>query len=141
MKTLITALLILSASAFANNRDLDATEALTSFLPIQVYYGNTPNNQFCRVSIRPNAQGILITAQDANNEASRIVPFGSTYRWNPGNRSFLSSSFVNVREGRIENVFRTIAVENNTQYIVVSTRLESSNRENREDKVECIVNL
>jgi hypothetical protein len=65
---------------------------------------------------------------------------GATYRWKPGQRSFLASTFTTTLNGSKENVFRTIAVSTNTQYVVVADLIED-NRNRVETKVECIIDL
>jgi hypothetical protein len=138
MKTLIAALLLVSASAFAY--ELDATEALLQTLPAGEYYGITPQGDDCSVAVR-NLYGKVAVVATANGLTKRSEVYsGATYRWKPGQRSFLATSLTTTLSGSTENIFRTIAVSTNTQYVVVADHV-INNRDSYETKVECVINL
>lgn len=138
MKTLIAALLLVSASAFA--QDLTSTEALLRTIPAGEYRGTTPQGGYCEVAIRDLFGKVAVVAADESNTKRNEVHSGSAYRWNPANRSFLSSIYTTTLNGSTENIFRTIAVTENTQYVVVAD-LNRNGREVSESKVECVINL
>lgn len=138
MKTLIAALLLVSASAFAQN--LTSTEALLRTIPAGEYRGQTPEGGYCEVAIRNLFGKVAVVAtNDSITKRSEVLE-GSNYRWNPANRSFLSSVYTTTLSGSTENVFRTIAVTQNTQYVVVAD-IFTNNRDVSESKVECVINL
>lgn len=138
MKTLIAALMLVSASAFA--QELDATVALLSTVRAGEYTGITPQGDDCSVGIRDLSSKVAIVAS-ANGLTKRSEVYsGATYRWKPGQRSFLASTFTTTLNGSKENVFRTIAVSTNTQYVVVADVIVDG-RYSEETKVECIINL
>ncbi len=138
MKLLIAALVLVSASAFA--QDLTSTEALLRTIPAGEYRGETPEGGYCEVAVRNLFEKVAVVASNEFITKRNEVLSGANYRWNPGNRSFLSSVYTTTLNGSIENVFRTIAVTENTQYVVVAD-LFTNGRESSESKVECIINL
>ena len=138
MKTFISALLLLSAPLFA--QDLDATEALLSTLSEGKYSGLTPENKPCNVEIKDLQDKVIITAKANGIIKKSVVSSGAIYRWNPGQRSFLATTIDRSDDVIVENIFRTIAVKNTTQYIVVSD-LVHSGRNSQESLVECVVDL
>ena len=141
MKTVFAlALMIVSMSVSA--QELEATAALSQVLPVGHYSGVTPEGGECAVSITRTREGITTSATAEGVVLSRTVSNGSMYRWNPGTRYFLSSETTYSRNGvsSVEEVFRTLAVDTLTQYVVVA-RVIVDNRNTREDKIECVVNL
>lgn len=138
MKTLLLAALIVSTTAFAT--ELDATEALLQTVSAGQYTGITPQGSDCEVSIRNLSNRVAIVASADGVTKRSEVYSGATYRWKPGQRSFLASTFTTTLNGSKENVFRTIAVSTNTQYVVVADLVED-NRNRVETKVECIIDL
>lgn len=138
MKFLIAALMLVSVSAFA--QDLDATEALLQTVSAGEYSGITPAGDDCSVSIRNLSNKVAVVAT-ANGLTKRSeVVSGATYRWRPGQRSFLASTLTTTLNGSKENIFRTIAVSTNTQYVVVADLIVDG-RSSVETKVECVINL
>ncbi len=127
MKHLLAALLFVCSSAFA--QELDATKAALETLPPGAYVGTTPQGDDCQVKVNSDEHGVAIVASAGNTMVSRVVLPGSTYRFNPAQRLFLSADAN-------ENVFRTLAVETETQYVVVTRK-----RNGQEVQVECVVNL
>ncbi len=138
MKTLIAALFLVSASAFAQN--LTATEALLRVIGPGFYEGKTPAGNYCEVTVKNLYGSVIVVAADENQGRKSEVLSTSQYRSNPGNRSFLSTVFTTTLTGSTENIFRTIAVTESTQYVVVAD-VVVNNRERYERKVECIINL
>lgn len=138
MKTLIAALLLVSSSAFA--QELDSTDALLTILPAGEYSGVTPEGRNCAVSVRDLSSKVAVVASTDQLTKRSEVLSGAVYRWNPGTRSFLATVFTTTLTGSTENILRTIAVTQNTQYVVVADRLVS-NRSANESKVECVINL
>jgi hypothetical protein len=138
MKTMLLAALIVSTSAFAT--ELDATDALLQTVAAGQYTGITPQGSDCEVSIRNLSNRVAIVASAEGVTKRSEVYSGATYRWKPGQRSFLASTFTTTLNGSKENVFRTIAVSTNTQYVVVADLIED-NRNRVETKVECIIDL
>lgn len=139
MKIALLTCLLISSSTFAQN--LDVTEALLSIFPAGKYVGTSPSGENCDVTIAKTGFGISVTASTQKTVVIRNIFHGTTYRWNPANRSFLSSDLTSIPGGKHESTFRTIAVENDTQYVVVSDRLDSSHTGHNEFKVECVVDL
>ena len=138
VKTLIAAFLIMSSSAFAN--ELDATEALLSTLPAGVYTGITPHGDDCEISVRTLSDKVAVVATTATLTKRSEVVRGAVYRWNPGNRSYLATTFTTTLRGSTENILRTIAVSQSTQYVVVADRVVND-RNASETKIECVINL
>lgn len=108
--------------------ELEATEALNSILDLRTYSG-----EGCLISFSRNSKGIIVTAIKDGETATRTILKGSVYHWNPANRSFLSSEYVTTARGQDEKVFRTIAITETTQYMVVA--------ESAEKTIECEVTL
>lgn len=135
----MAALLIVSGSAFAQY--LDATEALLSTLPAGNYSGVTPEGKSCAVSVRNLSNRIAVVASTGSLTTRSEVYVGATYRWMPGKREFLASVLTTTLTDKRENFVRTIAVEDNTQYVAVGDIITSSERGTRESVVECVVNL
>lgn len=122
MKTLFMALALLSTSVFA--QELDATEVLTSILPLGIHQGTNPEGKDCIVSVRTSGRGVVVSASSQGQSFKREVESGSIYRIN-GARYFLSSDK--------NSTLMTRAVSEDTQYVVVA---DSSDK-----RVECIVDL
>ncbi|WP_408096272.1 hypothetical protein ACJVC5_14630 [Peredibacter sp. HCB2-198] len=136
MKMLLIALALVSGSAFA--QEMDATEALTSVLPVGNYSGRFANER-CSVTVREEANGVRVSATNGRYTRSRLVEFGSVYRlW--GTTQFLSSTSYSTNDGFNENLVRTRADVTGKQYVVVADRVVVMN-EQFEHKVECIVNF
>lgn len=138
MKTLIAALLLVTSSAFAY--ELDATEALLQTVAAGEYTGITPAGDDCSVAVRNLSSKVAVVAT-ANGITKRSEVYsGAAYRWKPGQRSFLATTLTTTLNGSKENIFRTIAVSTNTQYVVVADLIVDG-RSSEETKVECIINL
>ena len=139
MKTLFFALLSLSLSVSAS--EIDVTEALTQSLPLGTYSGESLKTHGpCQLTLKKSSRGILVLVSADHMKLTREIEFGSAYRWRPGTRELLSSERAATNDGMSESVFRTIAVKENTQYVVVSKR-EVTNRDSFEVKIECVINL
>lgn len=138
MKTLIAAFLLVSSSAFA--QELDATDALLTTLPAKEYRGITPDGDDCQVAVRDLSSKVAIVATAGNLTRRAEVYSGAVYRWQPGQRFFLATNLTTTLNGSKENVFRTIAVTSNTQYVIVADEV-INNREREVVKVECIIDL
>ncbi len=136
------ALALLALSSLAHAVELDATEALLSTLTPGVYTGLTPREQTaCSIEIQKTAQGVLVIGRARGEEVSRSVGYGTAYRFNPGQRLFLSSDNFYREDVSEEVVFRTIAVEEKTQYAVVS-HFRTIGRDRVFNKqVECVIDL
>jgi hypothetical protein len=140
MKSIVIALTLVCSSAFA--QELDATEALARVLPVGQYSGTSPEGVACSVSVKQTESALSVSASMDHVTISRKVKTGSSYRWNLGTRNFLSldKTFSSDGVSSVEEVLRTLAVEINTQYVVVA-RVIVNDRDVREDKVECVINL
>ncbi len=136
------ALALFFVATHVSAQSLEATVALKQVLGPGHYTGVTPEGVDCAFNLSTNASGLTATAMSEGQVISRHIDVGSIYRWNPGTRYFLSSERVYSRDGinSVETVFRTLAVEEMTQYVVVA-RVIVRNTEVREDKVECIIDL
>ncbi len=133
MKFVLFALLLAAAPAMA--QELDATEAAVRSLAVGSYQGQTPvEGDDCSVTVSRDSRGVTVLAQTGELSVSYLVKTGSVYRWRPGQRSFLSSFYSSSTE--TEQVYRTLAVGEDSQYVVV----DRSERE-EELKVECVVSL
>lgn len=138
MKTLLGAVLLISSVSYA--QEFDATDALLRILPAREYSGRTSSGDFCQVSVRNLTNKIAVTVS-ANGASKRAeVSRGAVYHSNPGNRSFLATVLTTTLTGSRENILKTIAVTETTQYVVASD-LVINNRQTSEQFVECIVNL
>ncbi|WPU63223.1 hypothetical protein [Peredibacter starrii] len=136
MKLLVTALVLLSSTAFAQVPD--ATDVLTAILPVGSYSGSY-NNQPCKVSVKKTANGIQVTASNNSLVRVREVARGTVYFARlPGH--FLSTEKLSTNDGTRENILRTIPVTENQQYVVVADHF-IVNHINYELAVECVVNL
>lgn len=138
MKTLIAALMLTSVSAFAT--ELDATDALLNTLPLGSYTGQTERGEACSVKVSERSSGILVSVSSKGQTKSHETKIGSGYRWQPGQRLFFNSEITRARNSSTENFVRTIAVTENTQYVVAGS-LYRSTTGNSESVIECIVNL
>jgi hypothetical protein len=130
MKAFITGLMLLSSSAFATS--YSANEALLKVLPAGEYTGSTEGEKNpCLVTVEDNKDSVLITASANGRTKKSLILDNGIYNWNPGQRYFLHTS----RQSGTENIFRTIAVTESTQYIVVA------DRRTNESKIECVIKL
>lgn len=138
MKLLTAFLLAFSLNAFS--QELDATEALLSTISAGEYSGKSTKGNACSVKVvKLSGKVAVIVAADGLINRSEVME-GAVYRWNPGNRSFLASVFTTTLTGSRENVLRTIAVTQNTQYVVVADVI-IENRDVTERAAECVINL
>lgn len=138
MKTLIGTLLLISSVSYA--QDFDATDALLRVLPARDYSGRTSDGDLCQVSVR-NLSNRIAVIVSSNGQTKRGEVFrGATYRWNPANRSFLASALTTTLDGSRENIVKTIAVTDASQYVVVSD-VVTDDRNTSESLLECIVSL
>lgn len=138
MKFLAALCLLVSVAAQANY--LDATVALKEVLPVGVYSGADLDGERCSVEVMNTAGGVNVTVFGQGRELNRVVPFSSVFRWQPGKREFLSTSIVRTGVNSDEDVLRTVAVEEDTQYVVVA-KIATRNRDVMETSLECVVNL
>lgn len=138
MKILIAALMLTSVSAFAT--ELDATDALLNTLPIGTYSGQNDNGENCAVKVSEHSNGIVVSVSAAGQTKSHETKIGSGYHWRPGQRLFYNSFITRTSNSSTENFVRTIAVTENTQYVVAGS-LYRSTTGNSESVIECVVNL
>ena len=136
MKTLLVALTLISSSVFA--QAWDATEALTSVLPVGTYQGSYQGKK-CSVTARLSDRGILVSATSGSITRQREVERGSSYRLQPAKR-FLSSSSTSTNDGFNENILRTALVSDTQLYVVVADRVVVQ-RDQFEHVVECVINF
>lgn len=142
MKSFLALLLIISGSSFASKPDAqDATLALLSVLPAGDYRGITLIKTPCEISVRKLSDRVAVVATDHDFTKRSEVHSGAGYRFKPAKREFLSSILTTTLTDKRENFVRTIAVTENTQYIVVGDIISSSARDKHESIIECIVNL
>jgi hypothetical protein len=127
---LFVALMLCSFSVFA--AEIDATAAAQQVLPPAIYDGVDAQGEECRVAVSADDHGLVVVATAGQTSVSRSILKGSTYRFNPAQRLFLSSDKLEDRE----SVLRTLAVEAKTQYVVVAR-----SRNGIEQRVECVVDL
>jgi hypothetical protein len=139
VKSLLALFFVFSGSTFAS--DLDATDALLSTLPAGEYSGFTLKKLPCSVSVRVLSNRVAVVATDSDLTKRSEVYNGAVYRLKPGKREFLASVLTTTLTDKRENFVRTIAVTENTQYVVVGDIISSSARDKQESVVECIVNL
>lgn len=138
MKALLGALLLMSSFSYA--REYDANDAFLSIMRAGDYSGRTSSGSYCQVSVR-NLSSKIAVVVSANGTSKRSeVSRGATYHANFANRSFLATTLTTTLTGSRENILRTIAVTDATQYVVVSD-VTIDNRNTSESFVECIVNL
>lgn len=138
MKFFAAMVLLVSFAAQANY--LDATVALKEVLPVGVYSGEDLDGESCSVEVMNTAGGVNVTVFGQGRELNRVVPFSSVFRWQPGTREFLSTSITRNGVNSDEDVLRTIAVKENTQYVIVA-KIATRNRDVMETSLECVVNL
>ncbi len=139
MQALIV-LVLAMATAIAS--EYDATRAMTEVLHVGYYTGTTKDGRVCAVSISRQESGVMASVIiDGVGEMNRVVKNGTYYRWQPNQRYFLSSEYFQNGRNRVEETFRTIAVDQFRQYVVIARRLETTERNEREDARECIINL
>lgn len=138
MRLLAALFLAFSFNTFA--QELDATEALLSTIPAGEYSGKSTKGNACSVKVvQLSGKVAVVVSADGMVNRSEVME-GAVYRWNPGNRSFLASVFTTTLTGSRENILRTIAVTENTQYVVVAD-LIIENRDVTEKAAECVINL
>ncbi len=138
MKVLFVLLMLVSGHAFS--QELDATEALLSTINVGEYSGKNPRGGECSVRVVALSGKVAVTVYSDGLTGRSEVEEGAVYRWNPGNRSFLASVFTTTLTGSRENIIRTLAVTENTQYVVVADVI-IENRDVTEKAVECVINL
>lgn len=138
MKVLASALFFVSLAAQANY--LDATVALKEVLPVGTYSGVDLDDERCSVDVMDTAGGVNVTVYGKGKVLNRVVPFSSVFRWQPGKREFLSTSISRNGVNSDEDVLRTVAVEENTQYVIVA-KIATRNRDVLETSLECVVDL
>ncbi|WP_408096273.1 hypothetical protein ACJVC5_14635 [Peredibacter sp. HCB2-198] len=136
MKLLVTALVLLSSTAFAQIPD--ATDVLTAILPVGSYSGSY-NNRPCKVSVKKTANGVQVTASNDSLVRVREVARGSVY-FARRQGQFLSTEKFATNDGTRENILRTTPVTETQQYVVVADHF-IANRNNYEMAVECVVDL
>ena len=135
MKLLLAALLFTSFSVLA--QELDATAAALNTLPVGNYSGVTAtDDQACSVAVSKSTTAVTVTASAGSVSAAYQVKKGTAYRWRPGTRAFLSSYIVEAGGEDYEQVYRTLAVSEDSLYVVIDRPSR-----NVERKVECIINL
>lgn len=138
----ILALALLALTSLAQARELDATEALRRTLAPGVYEGVTPQaKQACTIFVMKVVDGLSVIAQTGDQRVVRRVNYGSVYRWNPGQRLFLSSLTQVAGDAREESVFRTLAINDHTQYAVVSVVRSINRTVTSKNEIECEINL
>lgn len=136
MKSILVALALISSSTFAIAPD--ATEVLTSIIPVGEYTG-AYNGQDCSVSVENSANGIVVRATKRGLIRMREVTRGSVY-YAPRMGEFLSTQKFSTNFGSRENILRTTPVSETQQYIVVAD-VAIGARDIQELKVECVINL
>ena len=138
----LLALALLAFTSLAQAGELDATEAMVRTLPPGIYTGFTPqSSEACSIEVRQIPQGILVIALKAQEQVTRSVGYGTVYRWNPGQRLFLSSDHFSREDVSEEVAFRTIAIDEDTQFAVVShTRTMGRDRVFKQE-IACEVKL
>lgn len=142
MKSLLALLFIVSGSSFASSSDTqDATAALLSILPAGEYRGITLMKTPCEISVRKLSDRVAVVATDHDFTKRSEVYTGAGHRFKPGKREFFASVLTTTLTDKRENFVRTLAVTENTQYVVVGDIISSSARDKRESIIECIVNL
>jgi hypothetical protein len=135
------AFILLLVSTHVSAQSLEATEALSRVISPGVYSGTTPDGNDCELKLLRTSNGMSAIVSTQGLDMVRVINFGSGYRWNPANRSFLSSEVIRTgSNSQVESVFRTIAVEADTQYVVVAY-VFTDNRDTREEKFECVIDL
>jgi hypothetical protein len=135
------ALLLVLTAALAHANYLDATVALKEVLPVGSYAGLTEDDAICTVIVADVANGVKVTVKSEGESLNRVVPFNSVFMWKPGKREFLSTAKTILSNGtEMEDVVRTIAVTDTTQYVVVA-KIKTEDRDIAEDARECIINL
>jgi hypothetical protein len=138
MRILISIMMFMSISVAA--QELDATKALLTILPSGDYKGETNDGNECRISILTLSNRVAIIATTGERSKRSEIEVGSTYRWNPGKRAFLHTTLITTLSDMKENVFRTLAVDKNKQYVVLADVI-TKDRETIETAIECIIDL
>lgn len=136
MKYFILSLILIGFTVSAS--ELSAPQALLSLIPPGHYSGLTPKGKACLVKIQLQNNEVTISANDDHNSRESTIKSNALYRWNVANRSFLSTVKRNFEHYSLENIFRTLAVTENTQYIVVAD-IFTKGRKREEVSVECII--
>lgn len=137
----LLALLFVFTATLAQANYLDATVALKEVLPVGSYSGVTEDDSACSVIVSDVSNGVKVTVKSEGESLDRVVPFNSVFMWKPGKREFLSTAKTVLSNGtELEDVVRTIAVTDKTQYVVVA-KIKTENRDVAEDARECIINL
>jgi hypothetical protein len=126
--------LLFSFSAFSN--DLDSIEALIQTVPFGIYSGRSESGSDCLIQISKDIGKATVTLSDSEKSMRAEVYEGASYRWNPSKRLFFSSNISKKPSETIENLVRTIGINDNDQFIVVADILRDGNG-TRERKIEC----
>lgn len=138
MRILISIMMLMSISVAA--QELDSTKALLTILPSGDYSGETSEGMECNVSVLTLSNRVAVIATSGEKSKRSEIEVGSKYRWNPGTRAFLHTTLTTTLSDMKENVFRTIAVDKNKQYVVLADVI-TKDRKTIETAIECIVDL
>jgi hypothetical protein len=138
MRILISIMMFMSISVAA--QELDATKALLTILPSGDYKGETNDGNECNISILTLSNRVAIIATTGERSKRSEIEVGSKYRWNLGKRAFLHTTLITTLSDMKENVFRTLAVDKNKQYVVLADVI-TKDRETIETAIECIIDL
>lgn len=125
MKTIKALFFLLTASVVvgAQAGELSAPEALDYILAPKTYFGAD-----CSMEISQDLGQAAVTGRKAGEELTVVIEEGVSYRWQPGQRYYIS--------GTMPYVFMTRMVEENVQYMVVEKELEEGRK-----TIECIVSI
>ena len=138
MRIIISIIMLMSISVAA--QEVDATKALLTILPRGDYSGETTNGNECNISILTLSNRVAIIATAGERSKRSEIEVGSKYRWNPGTRAFLHTNLITTLSDMKENIFRTLAVDKNKQYVVLADVI-TKDRKTIETAIECIVDL
>ena len=141
MKSLVV-LVTLLTSSFALSNTLEATRALESLLRFGRYSGiELKTQKKCSLGLTSVPEGTVMTLVSGDREIEHLVAESSMYQLKPGQRFFLSSTFE--RNGRFtqESVFRTIAINDTTQYVVGSKIKTQDGITTLNKTIECAIDL
>jgi hypothetical protein len=156
MKILTGLLCIISFYSFHSDAqyepyELKASEALSRSVALGFYAGVTVGmeKEPCQFALTGDlgAGGVWVDAFISSKRLRLFIPDSATYRWKPHNREFLYSLCTSDRVGAICETFRTIAITETRQYMVLEkapasfTADQLGSWSTRGEVVECELDL
>lgn len=146
MKVLLAFVLSLSAiNVMAFEGKLEATDKLTSYLPVGLYAGKNDQGESCSVFVNEvnfPKRDIQVSVIVGSLNLTKLIEEGSEFGFKDYKKEFVQTerSLVGADVyNYVERILRTTAVSKNKLYVVVSYSLVI-NRDIDTQVAECVIN-